>query len=767
MFKKLAEIVLVLKWPLVLSMMLVSLLTGYAVFKLRIDPSVETLFDKRSPEYQYYRTFTEQFGSDQLIAVAMRTHDLFEIQNLRKLKYLTGEISKFKNVERVLSLANVKDIQHKFLGVKVIPLLKDVFQGEKNPAEVRGDILRDEFYVHNLVSPDGKVATILIYLKPSTGEKQRGSSKGLVIEKLKNLLDAHEDFGVKFYMAGAPVEHYEFVRLIRRDQFVFVPLIVILLIVTTMVIYRSFSCMVLSMTIVSVSLIWTMGTISLVGQEMNLVTSLLAPVVMIVAIANTIHIMNLFLELRPHHPSLRKSVVMTMEHLGIPNFLTNITTVLGFVSLAFNPIPAIQSFGIFAALGTFYSYVAQMLLTPILLPILPYRRPVDAFDEKNFFNRVLVGFIEKFEFRWKWLILLATIVITVFSIQGISKLRIDTSLIKQLKPDSELAISTRFIDENLTGIYSLGFVIKRKDNKSLVDYETLKQIDQVKEFLESKPEISNVNSVTTLIKKINKAREGEDKDYVIPDDQDQLGRYFKGMAKSNDPQLWAMITKDFKEARLDARMHAVGTQAGALLEKEAREYLDKTLGRDFNYQLTGNVVLLGKMAENLVHNQMVGFIFSFLSILSVIVIFFRSFTMGLLAAIPNMLPILAIYGLMGMFSIELSTPTAMISSIVLGMVVDASIHFLHRFRYEFSQRHNYLQSLHHTYRNVGQALFVSTMILAVGFASSVFASFRPTVHFGVLTSCTIVFALICTLLLLPVFIIIFKPFGRQRLFKLR
>src|SRR3989338_5252392 len=123
MFRKLAEMVLVLKWPLGLAMLLVTLATGYSIIKLRIDPSVETLFDKRSPEYEYYRVFTQQFGSDQLIAVAMRTHDLFEMENLRKLKYITEEISKMKKVERVLSLANAKDIQHKFMGVKVVTLL--------------------------------------------------------------------------------------------------------------------------------------------------------------------------------------------------------------------------------------------------------------------------------------------------------------------------------------------------------------------------------------------------------------------------------------------------------------------------------------------------------------------------------------------------------------------------------------------------------------------------------------------------------------------
>ncbi|HLD56340.1 MAG TPA: MMPL family transporter, partial [Candidatus Omnitrophota bacterium] len=204
---------------------------------------------------------------------------------------------------------------------------------------------------------------------------------------------------------------------------------------------------------------------------------------------------------------------------------------------------------------------------------------------------------------------------------------------------------------------------------------------------------------------------------------------------------------------------------GAEMENKIRAYLEVHMKDRFDYYLTGSVVILGKMAVNLVHNQMQGFAFAFASILIVITIVNGSIRIGLLAAIPNLIPILAVYGLMGFLSIELSTPTAMISSIVLGMVVDSSIYFLHRFRYEFLHRHHYLQALHHTYRQVGQALVVSTFILVCGFASSVFASFRPTVHFGLLTSCAIFFALVCTLLVLPVALVLLKAFGPVRLFK--
>lgn len=762
MFRKIAEFIHHFRWPVFLAVALSVLLLGMAVLHLAVDPSMETLFIKKSPEYRYYQSYRQKYGSDQMIAVAMATQGLFTEQNLKILKDITDGISSYEQVERVISLANAQDIKHRTLGVKMVPALKEDLEDLKALEETRDEVLRNELYLNNLVSKDGKIANILVYLKPTEKNSKAGD---IFIATLKDYLNDFERPDLKFYMAGAPVEQYEFIRLIHRDQMVFVPVITLVLVLMTYLIYRSFSCMVLSMSIVFTTLVWTLGTIAALGQPLNLMTSLLAPVIMIVSVINATYLINLFFEIRPHHPSLKQAVVMTISQLGLPCFLTHFTAILGFGSLALNPIPAIQSFGIYAALGTFYSYIVEIIMTTLLLPVLPYRPNKPDIQSEGFFNRLFLGFLEKFEYRWKWWILVVTFVVLALSILGVQKIEVDTNIVKQMKPNLPLAVSTRFIDEHLTGVYSLGFVFRRKDGESMVDYKALTMLDQFKSYLEREPGIAKVNSITTLIKKINEARKDDPDAYAIPQKPMILNRYFKGMASSEDPELWKMLSRDFKEVRLEARMRAIGTTQGALLEERIRNYLDRNMSQFFEYKLTGNVVLLGKIAKSLVHEQARSFAFAFISILIVIILIFRSIPLGLLAAIPNLFPILVVYGIMGFAGIELSTATAMIASIVLGLVVDASIQFLYRFRKEFEYRSHYIQSLHHTYRNMGQSMVVSTAILCIGFASSVFASFRITVHFGLLTSLTIFLALLCSLLVLPVFLVMLKPFGPQRLFK--
>ena len=761
-FRRFAESILNLRWVILLVFILSSLFLILSLPSLKIDPSTETLFEKNSPDYRFYQDFRDHFGSDSLVAIAIEAPGSYlTYNNLRWTRALTNVLSSDSRVDRVVSLSNAMDIRHRMIGIKVEPIIEGVLEKEKPLEEFRKEVLMHPFIQGNLLSKDGKVGAILIRLKSKAGSPNY--LKGYVGE-LRYLLKHFPWPRAKFYIAGSPVEQHDFVAAIRHDQMFFIPAVTLLLLLGSYLIYRNLPSVIVAMSIVFMTLVWTFGTIALTGRSLNLVNSLLAPVVMIISVPNAIYLINLFSELRLHHSSVRECTCLTLQYLGVPCLLTSSTVMVGFLSLGLNPVPAVKDFGYFAALGSFYSYIISMTLTPLLLPILPFRRRLKVTDEGHFFNRVLVTYLEKVDFGLKWLILLIAIVLMGFSIYGVTHLRIDTNLIRDLRPDSPIAIATRFIDERLTGVYTLGISVTRKDGAPLRKVEDLKKMDALAQFLETQPEITKVNSLPMIVKKIHEAREGNPAAFQIPEKNRTLRMYLNRMAESNNPDFWSFISRDFRQTRLEAHMKAVGTQGGAALEMRIWRYVREYLGEAYEVKITGNVVLLGKMSERLVSDQVGSVGIAFVVILILISLFFRSWKMGLLAAIPNLIPIIGLYGLMGFIGINLSTPTAMISSVVLGLVVDASIQFLYRFRHEFERRRHYLQALHHTYRNVGQAMVVSTLILVLGFASSVVASFRPTVYFGILTSLTILFALICTLVLLPVVLILLKPFGQQDVF---
>lgn len=761
-FRKMTGAVLYLRWPTLVIFILATAFFGYAISKLQIDPSTETLFAKDLPEYQFYREFRNHFGSDHLIAIAIETPNYLRTHDLRLTHVLTRVLSSDRRIDRVLSLTNALDVKHKIFGVKVEPLIKGVFEGEKPVRQFRKEVLANPLILGNLLSRDGKVGAILIRLKAKPEDPR--FLQGYVND-LRTFLKSFAWPQARFYVAGAPIEQHDFIDAIRRDQIFFIPAVSLFLMLATYLIFRDRASVFVAMSIVFVTLLWTFGTIALLGRSLNLVNSLLAPVVMIISITSAIHVINVYNDLRPHHPSQQESICLTMQHLGIPCFLTAATTMAGFSSLVFNPVPAVQSFGFFAAVGTFYSYVVVMLLTPVLLPLLPFQNHPKAHGADHFFNQVVVFYLEKIEFHLKWFLLAGTAALVALSVVGITKIRVDTNLIQDLAGRSPLATATRFIDGHLAGVYSLGMSVKRLDQTSVATVETLKKVDELTQFLERQPEITKVNSLAMLVKKVHEAREGNPAAFVIPEDEETLQDYIQGMAKADNPDFWSFVSEDFRYLRLEARMKSVGTKRGRELEERIWDYVREHWGKEHELRITGAVTLLGKMSERLVANQMWSLSFAFFVILGLISLFFRSWKMGLLAAIPNLIPIVVLYGVVGFLGIELSTPVAMISSVALGLVVDASIHFLYRFRYEFQHRQHYLQALHHTYRNIGQSLAIVTLILVFGFASSIFSSFRPTLYFGLLTSFTILVALLCTLVLLPLVLTLLKPFGPSAVIK--
>ena len=236
MFERLSRATVYFRWPLFIIFVGVTVFFARQMPGLVIDPTMDSLFIKNSPEFQYYADYRARYGSDQMVVIAMATPDLFTQARLSKLEDLSKAVSEFREVEHVYSLASVMDLKHKFLGVEMVPAIDSAMTGYRKMSDLKKDILANELYVKNLVSADGKHATILIYLKP---ELARSGLDRDFVGKLQDTLKHYQSRDVQFFLAGAPVEQVDFINMINRDQFVFVPLIVLLLMISIYLIYQS------------------------------------------------------------------------------------------------------------------------------------------------------------------------------------------------------------------------------------------------------------------------------------------------------------------------------------------------------------------------------------------------------------------------------------------------------------------------------------------------------------------------------------------------
>jgi predicted RND superfamily exporter protein len=744
---------------LVLSFILaVTVFLGSQMVSLKVDPSNQSVFVHDDPDYLFYKAFNQRYGSDEIIVIGLQTNEFFTPENLAVLKDLTERIRAIPYVQKALSLASVVNIVPTGLfGAGVRPLIEGVLEGEKSMEKFRQEVFSNELYRDNLISPDGRTAAIVVRVEKREGDNEY---QKFLIERLRGLFGKYRDSRIQFYMTGIPVEQYEFIDYIQRDHETFVPLIVILIAFIALILYQSVMGVLIPMIVVLLTLIWTLGTIRLLGFDLNLVTSLLGPVIMIVSVTNSIHIMNFYRATRGRYSSRYRAIVETMRCLRIPCFLASITTIIGFLALFYNVIPAVKQFGFFAALGTLYGYFITVSLIPVLLPFFKARGAVPLTGRMKFFKRFAVPAMEWTVRKGSAVIVLLSLVLAAGSWFGIRRLQVESNILEFLKKDSRLRIETEFVDENLAGVYPVQVIVRREGARSLVEPEVLKRLDVLKSYLESLPDVTKVISIVSIVKKIHQAQtRGGPENYRIPEGKKRLELYFRAMEKSNYADLWDIISRDFSETILTIRVKSVGTRRGNELRAQLEDYLMKNFPPDYDIRLTGNILLLSKLSDALVTNQMKSLGLASLLIFIFLAGLFRSVRLGLIATLPNILPILMIYGLMGFAGIDLSNVTAMISSVVIGLIVDNTIYFIAHYRREFAAHSNYRHGLHGTYLEVGKSVIASALILMLGFSVGMLGSFKPTIYFAALTSLTIFFSLFSVLFLLPACLEIFKPFG--------
>ena len=733
---------------------------GWRAVTLRIDPGVDSMIPSGRNDLDALRTLNERFGSDEVVVLALHSDTLFSREHLERVERLSQRVAQLPHVARVLSPTNVRDLEGDALGPRPVVPYQEVLAGKLSPEALGERLGSHPIFGGLLVAKDARTAAVLVELEPPTG---RADSRREVVTDLRRLA-SEAGPGIKAFVAGIPVEKADVATYIMRDQKIFIPLVFLILALMTAVLYRHPTGVLVPLTVLTVALIWALGIFALAGRSLNPVTSLMTPVILVMSLEATIQLINQYLAAR----SRGLSTVSALEHadarMRIPCFNAALTAAIGFVSLLALPIPAIRDFGLFTALGIMMGYALTIVMTPLLfasLPDVPPRviRAFEAGPVERGLSRVV---------RWvcdhRWLTALSIGAILAAAALGISRIRVETDLIRSLRYASPLAAATRFIDANLTGVNSVEIVIS---GVSANDPTDLAKVATFEEAVRRLPDVRKVTGLPDLIARVNRAvHRGEDSYARLPDGPDaasDLEDFLDGLGKEAPAELRRFLAQGEGQRsilRIIARVPALNTASSQALFAQIRAAAEGAGLRDLT--LTGNFVVFSNMSTTLVRHQAQGLAVALILILSVMAVQFRSFRLGLLCAIPNGAPVLIVYGLMGWAGVALSVPTAMIASVAIGTIVDNSIYLLARFREAFARQADYVIALISMVRASGRAVVFSTVTLAVGFLVGVSSSFVPTVQFSVLTGMAFLVGLVSQFVLLPLSLILFQPLGRLR-----
>ncbi len=690
------------RWPFLAVLAGVTLFLAFHCLHLTVDQDNRSMDADQPAQQAAEADFRRAFGGNDSLVVAVSRAEPPDDKHRELVSRLVRTFEALDGVRRVDSLADT--------GGAVAPWQRGV-----------------------MVSEDGNTTAIRLVLDEFT---DNGGKLAHIVETVKSVAAQHTAGGTRVAVTGLPVQKYELGRLVRRDQRMFAPLSMLVLGAVLFCVTRRISGVVFPLLVSALTICWTLGLYALSGHSLNMITSLLPPVIMTLSVATTIHIYFEWLG-SPEHDA-RTRISAAVKCLYRPCLFASLTTAVGFLSLLLSPTPAVRHFGVFAAVGVLIAYLLGVFGLAAGLTFLtpPRTDRLHASHGWAWLDRFLQG-AANLSINHPWRVILVVLGIAAAGVPGFLMVESDTNLLDFLGSDSPLAEDTRFIDDRLAGVSTIELLVERADGGVI---ESLEPIAAFQQDLGGIEHVRQSLSIADLLPQHALAlqRAGVPLAAILAD--------FGGNA---------YLSGDLRKLRVTVSTGRIGTRRGSVLVGRIAALAETRLGRDFTVRPVGGFYRVIVGSSQLVASQLKSFGVAIALILLAIGVVFRSWRYTALAVVPNVVPLLVTAAVMGYAGITLSTGTVMIASVVIGIAVDDTIHYLSSYRR--TVRRDRLEAISYTTRSTGFVLLATTMALSAGFWVAVFGSFQPTIHFALLSGVTMWIALACDLLVLPAFLRIASP----------
>lgn len=609
----------------------------------------------------------------------------------------------------------------------------------------------------------------------------------------------------RIFLGGIPMILSDMLDYVRNDMAVFGSMIGVFIVLTLCLFFRSPRWVILPLLTCGLTCIYMLGGIAFAGLKLTVISANFIALLLIIALSITIHLAVSFIETEKDHPSLDQYqlVMASMRKMIKPCCYTTLTTMVAFLSLVMSGIRPLIDFGWMMTVAVGLALVVGFILMPAGLLLLP-RQYHEAEDRVT--SRFMHGFAV-FADRQGRLLTGICLVVLVFSVAGIFQLKVENRFIDYFDTETEIHQGMLQIDAELGGTLPLDILVNRRqatpvvvdaapveavpaasdvadeffrddgDEEFFADAEEdefageasaepavywftragMQDIEKIHQFLDGMESTGKVLSLATLYHVLNDVVEG-----TVDDIQLALIRRSLS-AEVNSQLVRPYLSADGQQARITVRVKETdrSLNRNAMLQ-EIHRFMQEEMGyTPDEYQVTGMMVLYNNMLQSLFSSQIVTLGLVFLAIMAMFAVLFRSLLVSLIAIAPNILAALFVLGGMGWAGIPLDMMTITIAAITVGIGVDDTIHYIHRFKKEFALDHDYMATMYRSHASIGRAMFYTSVVIIAGFSILGLSNFTPSIHFGLLTSVAMTAALLGALALLPRLLIIFKPFGAQ------
>lgn len=762
---RLASFIIYHPKTILLFLLLLTLGFMYSLSHIEEDQSMDKYFRSNDDDYAFREIFKKQFNSDEFFLIAFETQNVFSTEVLTTIDRITAKLEAIEEVREVVSLTNVEDIIGRDLDFIVDELIDDVPDNSVALDSIKQAALSNPLYVNNLISQNGKATAIVVRTYEQLDDDLY---RKRLMNKVEKLLE--QEPGYKYHLSGTTVINFQLANYMNRDLVTFFPICMLIMAVIIFFVFRSVLLTLVAMLNIGICVLWSQGIFWPLGATMNATTSIVPPLVVSLATAVVIHIYTWYqnkvtseLEKIPAvskqgrnviTPARKKELLAsTWREIFKPTLLTALTTAIGFGSLIISRVAPIRHFGKVAPFGMLFCFLISMTLIPALLTFIS--PPFRAARKSNFLKKILDALCQ-FTVKAAKPILTVASVVLALAVWSASHVIVETDSTEMFGHKTPVYKAFQFIDKHLAGTGTIEISVRGKDAESILEPVNLETVEKLANYLKQKEKVDKVTSVNDYLKEMNKSFYDENPEYYrLPETKNKAAQF---MLLYSGDEIEEYIDEQYVWIRISARTSAHSSKDMQELINDTRVYIKTTLAdSDLDFRITGRSLLETKMLRDLVNGQVQSMALAIVLIFGLMFLIFKSFSLGITSFIPNLFPIIANLGVMGLLDIPLNAATAVISAVAIGIAVDDTIHFLYHYKLEKQRTASTHEAIAHTIHAKGSAIIFTTIVISVGFSVMSTSNFGPIRDFGILTALTMVNALIGDMIILPAFLAVFKP----------
>lgn len=726
-------------WLTVIVLLGVTGFFGFYAVQIQVDSSFENLLPADDPEGHYYDEIKKELGDEKIAVVGVFADNVFTPETLTKIDALSRQLAAIERVRDVTSLTTIRGAEDTDMGLTVDKLLRQLPRNAAEANAFRDKVLANPLYVKNVVSADATATGLTIFFEAMSDEEFRHRGIDGEIRAIVESMGGPETYAV----TGLPTINVNGAMILEQDTKTFTPLAVILVVIVLALAFRKLRGVVVPLIPVLIGLVWTNGAMVLNGSAINLGTIVLNPLLIVIGIASGIHLISAYYHEARADRSSREIVSAVIDHVAMPILIAGTTTLIGFGALAFTEIKAVREFGMYSVFGILSILFGNFTIVPALLVLLPVRTSGHAADDVGWLAEGLQK-IGAFSVRHRYGVLIASAVFVGLSVWGITKIRVETDYLSFFAPDSVVRTENALISERLAGTQPVAIVVEGDAPRIASRLDVLQATHDLQKFLALQPGVDTSLSLLDLLKQMRQALKFEEGD--LPGSQSEVEQLLLFL----DPALMrGLVNGDSSRTSILVRTRLTGSvELGAFVE-EVEKFANARFPRDVRVRATGTAVLLAKSADDLARGQIEGIWQELLVLLTLLSLMFLSIRIGFLALIPNVVPTIALFGIMGWSGIPLNISTSMIAAIAIGIAIDDTIHLLSTFNEGLRVTGSQEQAIIRAMASAGKSAFFISLALSAGFFIVCMSSFQPVMHFGLLSGVTMGIALVVELFLTP------------------